>query len=320
MRQDNTDISGILTACAAGDTAARRHFQEKYGEDIYNFPVKIYGIPIEDAGDFYLYIFDQGRIFTRLKAFAGRNRIQFRTFLSYFVLKNLFIEWQRTHKGIETISLHTPIGDSDDGSTTLEDILPESVAVDVTSSDEVVMEITHKTLHALAPEEQLYLKLLSLVEYHLMPEDICLLAKVAGRTVHDTLMLLAEVQDNLKRRDEKVAHLCDELDSVWGWIVLRQKELHDINEKLRSLSTVENIFATERLLTQKLTLERTLAKRIGQRERLVEGLRTYKLTTSYKDIARLLNTTTNSVYSCIFRLRERLAREFGERVTIEEYS
>ena len=115
MRQDNVGLCAFLNACAAGDTIARRHFQETYGEDIYNFPVKIYGTPIEEAGDFYLYVFDKDRIFIRLKTFEGRNSIQFRTFLSYYVLKHLFVEWRRTRKEIETISLQTPIDDSDDG-------------------------------------------------------------------------------------------------------------------------------------------------------------------------------------------------------------
>ena len=67
MRPDSVDLREFLNVCAAGDTDARQCFQETYGEDIYNFPVKIYGTPIEEAGDFYLYVFDKDRIFIRLK-------------------------------------------------------------------------------------------------------------------------------------------------------------------------------------------------------------------------------------------------------------
>src|SRR5262249_39826789 len=150
---------------------------------------------------------------------------------------------------------------------------------------------------------------LSLLECQLSPEDIRLLAEVSGRTIHDTLVLVAEVQDNLKRKDDKVAHLHDKLDSVWGWIVMRQKELQEINRKVCFLSPGENIVDTEKLLAQRQALEHALAKRTCQRERLVEELRTYKLTTPYKDIARLLNSTSWTVSSCISLLRERLARE-----------
>ena len=317
MRQDSGGLCEFLNACAAGDTTARRHFQEIYGEDIYNFPVKIYGTPIEEAGDYYLYVFDRDRIFARLKTFEGRNSIQFRTFLSHYVLKHLFLAWRRTCKEIDTISLQTPIDNSDDESRTLEDILPGTVAIDSTDSEPALANVTTTPLNFLVPEEQLYLKLLSLLEYYLSPEDVCLLASISERTVDDTLMLLAEIQDSLKRKDTKIARLLDELDSVWGWIMLRQKELYEIHKRISLLSTMENIVDTEQLVARKHALENALAKRLRQRQRLVEELRTYKLTTPYKDIARLLNSTTASVYSLISRLREQLARKFDERESIK---
>jgi DNA-directed RNA polymerase specialized sigma24 family protein len=320
VRQDSADIYEFLNACAAGDMTARRHFQEEYGEDIYNFPVKIYGTPSEEAGDYYLYVFDQDRIFLRLKTFAGRNGIQFRTFLSYYVLKHLFVEWRRACKEIEMISLQTPVDEVGGENRTLEDVLPGSVVLDVTNSDQMQTRATNAALNALAPEERLYLKLWSLLEYQLSSEDVGLLAKISERTVGDTLAALAEVQHNLKRKDEKIARLSDELDFAWGWIVLRQKELQEINKQVHLLSTVENLVDTEKLWAQKRVLEQALAKRIRQRDRIVEEIRTYKLTTPYRDIARLLNSTVGAVYACIFRLREQLAREFGERRTLESHA
>jgi hypothetical protein len=237
--------------------------------------------------------------------------------LSYYVLKHLFIEWRRTRKEIETISLQSPISDSGDGHTTLEDILPGTVAAVSTDSESILARVTKATLNSLAPEDRLHLKLLSLLEYHLNPEDVNLLARISGRTIDDTLVVLAEVQNNLKRKDENVARLCDKLDSVWGWIILRQKELQEINQKAYFLSAAENIVDTEKLLVQKHALEQALAKRTRQRERLVEEIRTYKLTTPYRDIARLLNSTIGAVYARIFRLRGQLAREYDERESIE---
>jgi len=309
MSYDSGGVHEFLHACASGDTVAQQHFQEQYGEDIYHFPVKIYGTPLEEAGDYYLYVFDQNRIFLRLKTFAGYKGIQFRTFLSYYVLKHLFLEWRRTRKEIDAISLQTPLEDSRNDARTLEDLLPDTVMSDSASSDQEFTSGANDFLNSLAPEEGLLLKLLSLVEDNLSPVEMRLLAQISGRTNHETLMLLTEVHDNLKRKDEKVARLCDELDSVWGWIVLRQKELQALNTQLHLLSTVANTVDTKKLFAQKQALEQTLVKRLRQHERLVEELRTYKLTTPYKDIARLLNSTTSAVYSRIFRLREQLARE-----------
>ncbi len=312
MSYDNANLCEFLQACALGDTAARRQFQETYGETIYNFPVKICGAPLEEAGDYYLYVFDQDRIFLRLQTFAGRKHIQFRTFLSYYVLKHLFLDWRRTRKEIDTISLQTPLEGSSDEDRTLEDLLPETIMRDSVSSDQPLVGGATAALKALAPEDQLLLKLLSLVEYNLSSQEVGLLATISERTVHETLALLAEIHDNLRRKDEKVAHLCDAVDTVWGWIVRRQKELQEINQQLCYLSTVANVVDTKKLFAQKQALEHLLAKRFRQREQLVEELRMYKLTTPYRDIARLLNSTTSAVYSRLFRLREQLARTYTE--------
>jgi hypothetical protein len=40
-RTDTDDVHQLVHACASEDAGARRAFQERYGQDIYNFPVKI---------------------------------------------------------------------------------------------------------------------------------------------------------------------------------------------------------------------------------------------------------------------------------------
>src|SRR5262245_49586049 len=200
MSRQPVDILELVRPCASSGEVARRRFQHEYGEDIYNFPVKIYGVPLEEAGDFYLYAFEQERIFSRTRTFEGRNSIQFRTFLSYYVLKHLFLEWRRTKKELDTISLSTPVGDPGEEGQVLEDVLPDRVMS--TADDREGVEDNPKTKEiweTLTPEERLDLKLLSLLECDLGPEDVALLAQMTGRSIIDTLTLLDEVQDRLKR-------------------------------------------------------------------------------------------------------------------------
>jgi DNA-directed RNA polymerase specialized sigma24 family protein len=89
--------------------------------------------------------------------------------------------------------------------------------------------------------------------------------------------------------------------------------LQEIDEKIRRIGETQNI-TREKLLQRKYELEQALVKRYRQKEKALEEMRSYKLTTPYKDIARLLNLTVGTVCSRIFRLRERLSREFGEIV------
>ncbi len=311
MAQESADLKEFFNTCASGDPAARRQFQEEYGEDIYNFPVKIYGAALEAAGDFYVYAFEHDRIFSRLKTFEGRNSIQFRTFLSYYVLKHLFLEWRRTQKEVETVSLQTPLNGSGEEDRTLEDVLPDTVSLESFEPDTTAPGAATQLWNSLTPEDRLDLKLLSLLECDLSPDEVRLLAKSSGRSIHDTLILVSEVLDGLKRKDEKVGRLRDELDSVWGWILLRQKELQQINKKIHLLSTIDNDGTRAQLEEGEQVLEQALAKRYRQRERIIQEMQTYKLTTPYKDIARLLNLTVGTVCSRIFRLRERLTHELG---------
>jgi RNA polymerase sigma factor (sigma-70 family) len=307
-RIDPDDVHDLVRACASANAEARRAFQERYGQDIYNFPVKIYGVAAERAVDFYVYVFERDRIFTRIRTFEGRNGIQFRTFLAYYVLRSLFVEWQRGHRELDTVSLsdHHLAGVGPTADEVIEhgdaDEAPESPATN---------EVVATVWGSLSPEEQLDLKLLSLLEYQLTSEDVRLLSRVSGRSLQDTMALLAEVEAGLRERDVKLGKLRDELDSVWGWILLRQRELQEMNERLRLLGSNHQSAAARRLVARRQELEHTLAKRARQRAGLLEKIRGFKMTTPYKDIARLLNSTVGTVCSRIFRLRQRLEQRWN---------
>ena len=75
---------------------------------IYAFPVRFFHLQESDAGAFYLYAFEKERIFRRLQTFQGRNAIQFTTYLSFHVLRDLVLEWLRTREDVELLSLDTP--------------------------------------------------------------------------------------------------------------------------------------------------------------------------------------------------------------------
>ena len=303
-RTDPDHVRDLIRACAAADAGARHTFQEQYGQDIYNFPVKIYGVPADRAVDFYVYVFERDRIFIRMRTFEGRNGIQFRTFLAYYVLRSLFLEWQRGNRELDTVSLSDHQLAADEPA---EDFVPEPVAEEAPVA--LAPNETVATLwRTLGPEEQLDLKLLSLLEYQLTAEDVRLLSRVSRRPLRETMAILAEVEAGLRERDVKLAKLRDELDSVWGWIVLRQRELQETTEKLRLMGSDHHSAAARRLAERREGLERTLAKRVRQRESLLQELGGFKMTTPYKDIARLLNSTVGTVCSRIFRLRQRLER------------
>lgn len=300
------DAVALVRACAAGDAEARRRFQDRFAEDVYNFPIKIYGLPPEKAADFYVYAFDRDRIFTRLRTFEGRGGIQLRTFLAYHVLRALFLDWQRGERELDTVSLATPIGQ--EGGAVLEDVLasPEEESEEI-DADERASDLWA----SLAPEERLDLKLLCLLEHELTADDVRLLAKLAKRSIEETVELLGEVQAGLQAKDARVAELTAELDSAWGWLELRRRELQETSERLRLMEAEPDTPARQRLVERRDELQKAIEKRSQQHARTLEELRGYKVTTSYKDIARLKGSTVGTVCSRIFRIRQRLERRAG---------
>ena len=124
------------------------------------------------------------------------------------------------------------------------------------------------------------------------------------------------MEAGLRERDVALVKLRDDLDSVWGWIVLRRRELQETDERLRLMGTNDDSAQARRLRERRQALELALAKRMRQRERLVGEIRSFKMTTPYKDIARLLDSAVGTVCSRIFRLRQRLERRWqtGEAV------
>jgi RNA polymerase sigma factor (sigma-70 family) len=299
------DELALVRACAAGDGRARRVFQDRFAEDIYNFPVKIYGVSPDKAADFYVYVFERDRIFARLRTFEGRGGAQLRSFLAFQVLRGLFLDWQRLDRELETVSLSDPIGGRD-GGRALEDVVAageDELALDASSVDDAP---ARELWADLAPEERLDLKLLSLLEHDLGPEDLRLLAEISRRSLDETLATVAEVHAGLCAKDERLSELTDELDSAWGWLVLRRRELQETEEKIRRMGPDDGSLTRQRLVERKEELEAAVAKRSLQRERILGEIRSFKMTTSYKDIARLKGSTVGTVCSRIFRLRARL--------------
>ncbi len=109
------DVRALIQRCVRGEPEAQMAFQEAYGSLIYSFPVRIFRLDQSEAGEFYLYTFESGRIFRRMQTFEGRNSIQFTNYLSFYVLRDLFLEWLRTRQDIDTVSLDAELSRHDPG-------------------------------------------------------------------------------------------------------------------------------------------------------------------------------------------------------------
>lgn len=204
----------IVRCCLDGDRNSRVRFQDLFGEYVYNYPMKMFRLPNDRAADFYIYVFENDRIFKRLGGFEGRNDAQFKTYLGFYVLRDLFLEWQRSQREPETVSLETVVTGNDLGGkgVTLQDLI-----ADPTDSQETLMDSGVKAapfkdiLASLDVEKRVILKLLHLAEFDLSPQEIRFLCQKSGHTYREVITLIEETRDRLGRKDKQFTSLQDQL-------------------------------------------------------------------------------------------------------------
>jgi RNA polymerase sigma factor (sigma-70 family) len=312
MSEIESELKEMARSCLAGEHDAKVRFQGLFGEYIYNYPMKMFRLPEDKTADFYVYVFEDDRVFKRLKGFEGRNNAHFKTYLGYYVLRDLFLEWGRLQKEPVTVSFDAPITNDDlkgEGGTLQEYIPdpsdgPESV-IDSRTGNTALKDIFDR----IDPEKKVVLKLLHLAEWDLSPEEIRIVCRKSEKTYREVVKVLGDIRVRLRLKDERSSELQTQLGSIFGWILLYQKELARLEKDLKAVSA--NSARHADLRREKEELERKLEWRYRQREQVLEKTRQFRVTTSYKDIAALLNVPMGTVCSIVARTRTELVETLG---------
>jgi hypothetical protein len=84
-------------------------FQDAYGALIYTFPIAAFRLSVKRRCDFTCTSLRAN--LQRLSSFEGRNAIQFETYLSYHVLRDLCLNGYAPEEHLETVSLDAPVGE-----------------------------------------------------------------------------------------------------------------------------------------------------------------------------------------------------------------
>ena len=279
---------GLIDRCLAGEPAAINEFQQRYGALIYSYPMRVYRMPAEGAGDFYVFAFEKGRIFRRTQTYAGRTSL--RSYLAGFVLDNLVLEWKRGMHDVETVSMET---------------LNECAALHSTDADAVPLPSLNEILAAVDVSKAVLLKLLFIEDCDLQAVDLRRLVETSGRRLPDLLTAIDELRERVREREVRQKHEEDALDGVQAWISLYERRVRQLADELAQLPPGRATAA--RVRDERTELERKVQRRQRQRAALVTRAQRRKVTAPYKDIAALLNTTVGNVASQISRARKELA-------------
>jgi DNA-directed RNA polymerase specialized sigma24 family protein len=290
----------LIRRCLSGNPEAVKQFQQRYGELIYGYPIRVYRTPAEDAGDFYVFAFQDGRLFRRLRTYEGRAPL--RAYLLGFVLDDLVLEWKRGEHKIETVSIEG-LGEFPDtgASASQSPAAPHSTAAERPSLNEM--------LESVAPSKAVMMKLLDVEDCELRAPDITYLAEASGRSVPEVLDGVARLRATVREREAGLKKLEDGLDAVQAWVHLYERRLQRISDDLAALP--QDASAAVRLREEAAQLEYKIERRQQQRNRLLTQAHRRKVTAPYKDIAALLNTSIGNVCSQVARIRRELMLKAG---------
>jgi len=296
-------VRELIARCLTGDSDAARSFQETYGELIYGYPIRVYRTPADEAGDFYVFAFQDGRIFRRLRTFEGRA--PFRAYLLGFVLDDLVLEWKRGERRIDTVSIED-IGELPDREQSEVDLMNEGNGrwQEEGSIDQLLANLD--------PSKTVVFKLLHAEDCELTSDEVRYLASSSGHSVAEVVASVERLRATIRDRESALRGIEDNLDSVQAWIQLYQRRLRRIADDLNTVQPGSR--AAAKLREEKVELERKIQRRGRQRDKLVGQAKRRKVTAPYKDIAVVLNTTVGNVGSQIARLREELSAIAGDKL------
>jgi len=279
----------LIQRCLTGEAEDIATFQHRYGDLVYSYPIRVYRLPADEAGDFYVFAFEGGRIFRRAQTFAGRTPL--RAYLAGFVLDNLVLEWKRGDRHLDTVSLEV-LGDV--AAADSDGVAPGSPRPSI-----------NEMLATLDVSKAVVLKLLYIEDCDLDRTDQRWLMKVSGRRLADVLAAVERLRQCVREREARQRHIEDGLDAAHAWIQLYERRLRVIADRLADLPPRHT--ETGRLTDERGELERKLERRRRQRATLVTRLHCRKVTAPYKEVAAVLNTTVGNVASLILRARQELS-------------
>jgi RNA polymerase sigma factor (sigma-70 family) len=287
----------LIGRCLSGDPAATAQFQQRYGELIYGYPRRVFRTPADEAGDFYVFAFEQRRIFRRLRTFEGRAPL--RAYLLGFVLDDLVLEWKRSARELDTVSIEALNELPDHNQPLAGEMVSASTGAERLSA----------LLSRVEASKAVVMKLLYVEDYDFTPTDIRQLARMSGRRAREVVAGIDRLRSTVREREAGLKRLEDAVDGVHAWIQLYERRLRRINDDLGSLPPTS--VAAERLRQERLQLDRKLQQRQRQRTKVAAQVQRRKVTAPYKEIAALLNTSVGNVASQIARLRQELAAKLG---------
>jgi RNA polymerase sigma factor (sigma-70 family) len=298
VSEPGDDLIELIRKCGEGDQESLNHFFERYSNDIYNFPIKVFHLDEDAASEFFLYSYERLREGNRFRSFQGRS--SFRTWF-YTVLRNLVIDWMRTIREVQTVNFSR----SDERGNEYRMIENTPDPRTVVSNEDVHIGLFKNNLKKLNIELRVVFKLSYIYYLDLDREEVDYLCDRSGRSKDGVYQYLAELKHRLSEKELKNIEAEDKITSLYTTIIelKNRKDRILVEDEKTSSGPVTNpgIYEVERL-------SRTLDKKYQQREKLLDKRDRghFIVRTPYKYISELLKIPEGSISVQMMRSVEKI--------------
>lgn len=249
--QEEAEVRRLVEGCKKGDPDSLRSFFDLYGKDIYSFPMRVFNMSEEDAGDFFLFAFERLRDGRRMRTFIGESR--FRTWL-YTVLRNLVIDWLRSRREVEIIPVER---------IEKEESRARSPGAEFESGEDDMARLLAQKLDQIPALHRVIFKLVYLYYVDLDEQDLAFLEKEYGISpaaalnfiMHEREDLAGREEENLKKEDAlthlylSIHRLREKKDRLRGERGIGAAEAEEVAEKLDS--ALEKKYATRNKILER---------------------------------------------------------------------
>lgn len=294
---DQEQIFQLVQKCATGDEQALKQFFEIYAQDIYNFPIRIFHLTEDDAGDFFLFAFERLRSGKRFHSFQGKS--SFKTWL-YTVLRNLLIDWQRNRRELKTVSARKV---NKDGMEYADIEQEADTLAEENKRAHEFSEIFHSILSEIKIENRVIFKVAFIYYLNLNEEEVDYIVQKTGITREELKKKILEIRENLSDKEIESIQYENKITSLYMQIL----ELKESQKKEERHSFTDN-------LPNKDKIEIAIQKKYEQRKRLLDrknkGL--FLTRTPFKIIADLLQIPEGSISITIQRVVEKIRKKLKE--------
>ena len=215
-----TRVRAILERIREEDQKAMSEFFELYSDTIYSFPMRFYNFSEDEAGDFYLYVFEHLQNKKKLLSFKGESK--FSTWF-YSVLRNLTIDFLRSHKeNIKTVS-YLRIDENGEFKNAVEEI-PDK------NEDEFIFEKDlfkqfEEALNKLKIAQRTIFKLTYLHFFHIEPDELDWIYEQSGLTREKILEEIHQLKTLALEKVSQVKPFEHKLNVSFNNIMLMEERL-----------------------------------------------------------------------------------------------